>query len=535
MEVDYPDYYDKKAKELQQPTKQQAKPNFKDNSILGCFGSKTSKEQPKNINQYPCRTPVGKRIGEQLWQPELVEMYLPLLSDCSNTDTLEAAIGAVQNLTACEWQPSAQFREQMRKMRGLPTIVELLGLEEADNVVCGAAIALRNLALDNSNKVLIGKYAIQQLVMKLPRADGNHSDHSRASEETVRAVLATLHEVFKDRDADSCEHASTLVNDSDGLQRILHIAKSRKKYMAKTLRSAHQLLTALWRFTSLRDTYRNKGYKESDFLSKTMMPRSGGANTGTMSVTSTLTRPRSELPSNTNTIARSNVAFRDDRSDEKPLDTNGGYPTFSSNNGTLPIRQSAYPSQQEDQLFQQPANSYNNPIANNYGGSYRYQDGGSYSQHAAPENFNYPSQGSNGSYRQPSYRQQSSYDPNYPSGQTYPNDQHAGEQYLGEQFPNDRVNMDHYSNHPLNHSSHNISQSREGLIPSGDQNDEQQTEHIYARVNKRKPGNGTNQSFHNPNYNHTNAMSMESLTDRGNYSYQSPAPVDNSNGVDSWV
>lgn len=43
--------------------------------------------------------------------------------------------------------------------------------------------------------------------MKLPRADGNHSDHSRASEETVRAVLATLHEVFKDRDADSCEHA----------------------------------------------------------------------------------------------------------------------------------------------------------------------------------------------------------------------------------------------------------------------------------------------------------------------------------------
>ena len=64
-----------------------------------------------------------------------------------------------------------------------------------------------------------------------------------------------------------------------------------------------------------------------------------------MSVTSTLTRPRSEPPSNTNTIARSNVAFRDDRSDERPLDVNGGYPTYPSNNGTLPIRQSAYPSQ----------------------------------------------------------------------------------------------------------------------------------------------------------------------------------------------
>lgn len=43
--------------------------------------------------------------------------------------------------------------------------------------------------------------------MKLPRPDGNHGEPSRASEETVRAVLATLHEVFKERDADSCEHA----------------------------------------------------------------------------------------------------------------------------------------------------------------------------------------------------------------------------------------------------------------------------------------------------------------------------------------
>ena len=73
--------------------------------------------------------------------------------------------------------------------------------------------------------------------------------------------------------------SSTLVNDSDGLQRILNIAKSRKKYMSKTLRSAHQLLTALWRFTSLRDIYRNKGYKESDFLSKTMVPRSVNLST----------------------------------------------------------------------------------------------------------------------------------------------------------------------------------------------------------------------------------------------------------------
>lgn len=61
-----------------------------------------------------------------------------------------------------------------------------------------------------------------------------------------------------------------------------------------------------------------------------------------MSMASTLTRPRSEPASNTNTIARSNVAFRDDKSDERPLDTTdihlGTYPS----SGTLPIQRPLY-------------------------------------------------------------------------------------------------------------------------------------------------------------------------------------------------
>ena len=66
---------------------------------------------------------------------------------------------------------------------------------------------------------------------------------------------------------------STLVNDSDGLKQLMTIAKSQKKYTSKTLRCTHHLLTALWRFSSLRDVYRSQGYKESDFLSKTMTPK----------------------------------------------------------------------------------------------------------------------------------------------------------------------------------------------------------------------------------------------------------------------
>ena len=39
-----------------------------------------------------------------------MQPYLNLLSNCSNPETLEAAAGAIQNLSACYWQPSVDIR-----------------------------------------------------------------------------------------------------------------------------------------------------------------------------------------------------------------------------------------------------------------------------------------------------------------------------------------------------------------------------------------------------------------------------------------
>lgn len=87
---------------------------------------------------------------------QVVGPYLALLSDCSNPETLEAAAGALQNLAACYWQPSIDVRAAVRKEKGLPILVELLRME-VDRVVCAVATALRNLAIDQRNKELIGK------------------------------------------------------------------------------------------------------------------------------------------------------------------------------------------------------------------------------------------------------------------------------------------------------------------------------------------------------------------------------------------
>ena len=41
-----------------------------------------------------------------LWQPFIIRVYLDLLLECSNPETLEGAAGTLQNLTACNWEPA---------------------------------------------------------------------------------------------------------------------------------------------------------------------------------------------------------------------------------------------------------------------------------------------------------------------------------------------------------------------------------------------------------------------------------------------
>lgn len=64
-----------------------------------------------------------------LWHAETVKIYLKLLQEASNIETLEASAGALQNLAACSFEPSADVRATVRKEKGLPILVELLRLQ----------------------------------------------------------------------------------------------------------------------------------------------------------------------------------------------------------------------------------------------------------------------------------------------------------------------------------------------------------------------------------------------------------------------
>jgi len=60
------------------------------------------KPEKNECSSFVCRC--QPRGMELLWQPEITRVYLQLLSSSANEVTVEAALGSLQNLTACTWQ-----------------------------------------------------------------------------------------------------------------------------------------------------------------------------------------------------------------------------------------------------------------------------------------------------------------------------------------------------------------------------------------------------------------------------------------------
>uniref|UniRef100_A0A8C7YWJ8 Catenin delta 2 n=1 Tax=Oryzias sinensis TaxID=183150 RepID=A0A8C7YWJ8_9TELE len=201
----------------------------------GCWGKKKKKkkgvDQWDGVGPFP-DTPEPPKGVQMLWHPTIVKPYLTLLSECSNPDTLEGAAGALQNLAAGSWkllnclssclpcQWSVYIRAAVRKEKGLPILVELLRIDN-DKVVCAVATALRNMALDIRNKELIGKYAMRDLIHRLPGGSSS-TNNNTMSDDTVTAICCALHEVI----TKNMENAKGL-RDAGGIEKLIGIARSK--------------------------------------------------------------------------------------------------------------------------------------------------------------------------------------------------------------------------------------------------------------------------------------------------------------------
>ncbi|CAB1441664.1 unnamed protein product [Pleuronectes platessa] len=202
----------------------------------------------------PKRTDQMKGL-ELLYQPEVLRLYLSLLTCSHNNNTLEAAAGAVQNLAAGHWAWSSYIRATVRKEKGLPILVELLR-SDVDKVVRAVAIALRNLAMDRRNKDLIGNYALRDLVGNLPC--GQQHPAKNLEGDTVVSILNTIHEII----TDSPENARALIQ-GHAVQKLVAINKSSQS--ARETKAASHVLQTIWAYKDLRNTLIKAGWNKSHF------------------------------------------------------------------------------------------------------------------------------------------------------------------------------------------------------------------------------------------------------------------------------
>ncbi|XP_049326405.1 ARVCF delta catenin family member b isoform X6 [Astyanax mexicanus] len=227
-----------------------AGPQRKKKDDAGCFGGKKAKGY------------------ELLYQPEVVRLYLSLLTESQNYNTLEAAAGALQNLSAGQWTWSNYIRATVRKEKGLPILVELLR-SDSDKVVRAVAIALRNLSIDRRNKDLIGSYAMRDLVSNLP--SGQQRPAKNLEEDTVVAILNTIHEIV----TDSSENARSLIS-AQAIDKL--VAINRTSQSARETKAASHILQTVWSYKDLRNTLTKDGWSKTHF-----QPTASGAPKGSKS------------------------------------------------------------------------------------------------------------------------------------------------------------------------------------------------------------------------------------------------------------
>ncbi|KAL0628839.1 Catenin delta-2 [Plecturocebus cupreus] len=102
-----------------------------------------------------------------------------------------------------------------------------------------------------------GKYAMRDLVHRLPGGNNSNSTASKAmSDDTVTAVCCTLHEVI----TKNMENAKAL-RDAGGIEKLVGISKSKgDKHSPKVVKAASQVLNSMWQYRDLRSLYK----KEAD-------------------------------------------------------------------------------------------------------------------------------------------------------------------------------------------------------------------------------------------------------------------------------
>uniref|UniRef100_A0A8C9YK04 Plakophilin 2 n=1 Tax=Sander lucioperca TaxID=283035 RepID=A0A8C9YK04_SANLU len=223
---------------------------------VGCFAYRSAKITEHLERQCPLLEEKANPRGmEWLWSTITIRMYLSLMARSVRQYTQEAAIGALQNITAGKGAPSPSLL--FNGENGLQHVKKML--EEGESNVKRTAISLiKNLSRYQKLHPDIVKQGLSELVWMLPNDD-------TGTEQPTEVTASLCHTLINLCQSDR-QHVRAIVN-RGALPKIINISsKDNGHGPTRAGQAACILLHTMWKHSDLHGAYKKGGYRKVDFI-----------------------------------------------------------------------------------------------------------------------------------------------------------------------------------------------------------------------------------------------------------------------------
>ncbi|MED6283910.1 hypothetical protein CHARACLAT_013875 [Characodon lateralis] len=226
--------------------------------MIGCFTLQSKKNTELHYRNLP--TLPHPKGSEWLWHPKVVGLYkLVLQNSESSSAALEAAVGALQNITSGEARWSAVLSSVVTEQeRMLPMLLDLLD-NSSEMLLRPLTGLLRNLTRHAADKGHTAKIMVNVLVYQLP-SDGLQKT---PSSEVVVNICGALNYLV------TCSSlAARDIAYFNGIPKLMGIKTSHNSSSGslKAARAASTVLCNMFQYNKLHRDYKLRGFTRQNFM-----------------------------------------------------------------------------------------------------------------------------------------------------------------------------------------------------------------------------------------------------------------------------
>ncbi|XP_040030249.2 plakophilin-2 [Gasterosteus aculeatus] len=226
---------------------------------VGCFAYRSAKITEHFDRTCPLLEEKANPRGiEWLWSAIAIRMYLSLMARSVRHHTQEAAVGALQNITAGNGAVTEAIAFTIvQRENGLQHVRKVF--EEGESNVKRTCISLiRNLSRYQELHLDIVKQVLPEVVGMLPNDD--------TGTDLPTEVTTSLCQILINLSQGDTQKVRAIINQG-ALQKIINISSKDKGYgPTRAGQAACILLHIMWKHSDLRVAYKKGGYRKADFI-----------------------------------------------------------------------------------------------------------------------------------------------------------------------------------------------------------------------------------------------------------------------------